>query len=191
MRLVRVPYIYLPSIQVRCLRLSALRLLAIIHDVHHSIPNVDWYHPQVKYYMYYPSYLRWVYAKSTTELLNRGNKPKRLMEDRFMRLKSRNISDFIPPTDAEIAEDVVWLLEKWKWQYFPGGIPLPINYVELAKEVYGYTPKQAAYQRIDEVSRHHRDADRGWYHPQGEEAAQVRGSAVGKGFRRCGNEGRQ
>lgn len=185
-----MPYVYLPTTQVRMLRLSSLRLLAIIHDVHHDIPNVDWHFPQVKFYMYYPSYLRWVYAKSTTELAARGVKVRKLMEDRFMRLRSRNISDFIPPTDAEIAEDVVWLLEKWKWKYFPGGKSLPINYIELAKEVYGYTPKQAAYQRIDEVSGHHRDADRGWYQPQGEEAAQVCGYTLGKGVRRCGNERR-
>lgn len=191
MRLVRIPYYYLPTVQVTALRLSAIRLLHIVHDIHHSIPNPDWHYYQVKYYMYHPSFLRWVYAKSTTELKARGRQPKKLLEDRFMRLRSRNISEFIPPNDAEIAEDIVWLLEKWKYRYFPGGRSLPLSYVELVKDKYGYNPKQAACERIDEVSGYHRDADREWYQPQGEEAAQVRGSAVGKGIRRCGNEGRQ
>jgi hypothetical protein len=172
------------------LRVSCLRLLAIIHDVHHDIPNKDWHHPQVKFYMYYPSFLRWVYVKSTEEMKRRDLKPKDLLQDKFIALRSRNISDFIPPNDAEIAEDVVWLLEKWKWKYFPGGTPLPISYIELVKELYGYNPKQESSKRVDQVSGHHRDADREWYHLEGEAAAQVAGYPLGEGVRRSGNEGR-
>lgn len=168
MRMVRLPYFYLPDGHVTALYASSYRLLCIINDVHHNRPNVDWDFPQVKPFMYHPAFLRWVFAKSKAERLRRGLPVYVILNDEIMNLKSRPLEEFVPPTEQELAEDVVWLLEKWRRHYSPTGQLLPQSYIELVELYYGYTPQQAAVQRIDTATGRHRDADSGWYHTESE-----------------------
>lgn len=189
MRLIRVPYIYLPTAQVTKLIIDSILFLGIISDVHNGISNSGWCRPEIKNYMYHSSFLRWVFLKASAELAKRGRPIRRKLDNRLLCLQSRKLSEFVPPTDAEIAEDVVWLLEQWKYRYLPGGRHLPFSYIELAQSFYDYSPQQAAYERIEQISGHSRDADREWYNCQGEEEAQVAGNPVGKNIRFCGDEG--
>ncbi|MAE81344.1 MAG: hypothetical protein CMB80_01320 [Flammeovirgaceae bacterium] len=172
MRLVRVPFIYLPDNHVRALYLSSYRLIKIIHDVHHNIPNADWHHDQVKAFMYYPSFVRWVFDKSKFEFSKRGFRCKIILDDALRSLRSYPLSHFIPPTEQELAEDIVWLLYKWRTRYSPGGQKLPQSYSQLSEKYHGYSAEQAAIERVDQVPGRHRDADRGWYYTQSEEATE-------------------
>ena len=183
MRMLRVPYIYLPHKHLFGLRVMSVKLLKIIHDVHHDIPNHEWFEPHVPVYMYHPSFLRWVYAKVTTELARRGYSVRKL-DDKLIQLKSRPLSEWLPPTEDEIAEDVAWLLQQWKHKLLPGGERLPRSYVELAERIYGHTPEQEACARVADSSGRHRDADFGWYYLQGQEASQVCDDSLAKGVRR-------
>lgn len=180
MRLVRVPYFYLPNLHVVPLHASAYRLLLIIHDIHHGIPNKDWDYPQVKAFMYHPSFLRWVFLKARCEMLARKMNPKVLLPKRLIGLKSRSLSDFIPPTDTELAEDVVWLLLRWQTRLRPGGKKLPQSYVDLALNSYGDCVRKASHERVDENSGHHRDYDREWYNFQSERYAAICNGQVGE-----------
>lgn len=163
MRLVRLPYYYLPDGHVNALYLSSIRLLNIVADIHHERPNPDWHHPQVKAFMYYPAFLRWVFDKSKAEKLNRGLPANYTLSSELLDLKSRALRDFVPPTEQEIGEDVVWLCDKWRRRYSPTGKLLPYSYIELTETLYGYSPQQSAVQRIDFSSGRHRDSDSGWY----------------------------
>ena len=168
MRLVRVPYYYLPDGHLTALYLSSYRLLHIVRDVHHNRPNKDWHHPQVKAFMYHPSFLRWVFTKAKSERLARGIISKAILDDEIIKLKSKPLLEFVPPTEQELAEDIVWLLEKWRRHYSPTGQLLPQSYIELAKALYGYTPHEAALKRIEPSTGRHRDADSGWYYLESE-----------------------
>ena len=168
MRLVRLPYYYLPDGHLNALYLSSYRLLHIIRDVHYNRPNVDWDYPQVKAFMYHPSFVRWVFAKSKIERLTRGIISHATLDDEIVKLRSRPLREFIPPSEQELAEDIVWLLEKWRRRYSPTGRHLPQSYIELTEKFYGYTPHEASLQRVEQFAGRHRDADSGWYYLAGE-----------------------
>jgi len=187
MRFIRVPYIYLPTSQIASLYSYSYGLLKIIHDVHHEIPNDKWRLPYVKAFMYHASFVRWVFVKSKKELVKRGTEAKVELSEAIIRLKSKPLSEFVPPTDADIAEDIVWLLESWKTRYCQGGIHLPMSYVELAKNHYGYSPQGAANERIEHFSGSHRDADREWYHLENEEQKTINPNSVGSNLRGRGH----
>lgn len=187
MRFVRVPYFYLPDAHVMKHYTLSHMLLNVIHDIHNEIPNEKWYLDHVKAFMYHPSFIRWVFVKSKAELVKRGVNARLSLSEGVIRLKSRPLAEFIPPTPADLAADVVWLLGEWKYRLLPGGINLPMSYVELARQHYGYTPEQAARERVDQVPGSPCDADRDWYNPQGEEASQIDRNSVGGGVRRRRN----
>lgn len=183
MRMLRVPYVYLPHRHLFGLRVMSVKLLNIIHDIHHDTPNEEWDDPQVAVYMYHPSFLRWVYAKASTELARRSY-PVRKLENRLIQLRSRPLVEWLPPTEDEIAEDIAWLIQQWKYRLLPGGEKLPLNYIELVEKKYGYSPEQASRERVDWLSGRHRDSDSGWYYLKGEEASQVADDSLGQGVRR-------
>ena len=182
MRFVRVPYFYLPDTQVRQLYILSNMLLGVIHDVHHDVPNEKWMLPYVKAFMYHPSFIRWVFVKAKKELIQRKFNCNLNLPESVIQLQSRPLAEFVPPTNADLAADVVWLLGTWKTKLFPGGINLPMSYVELAKQHYGYTPQEAARERVDQVPGRSCDADREWFVPQGEEATQIDRNSMGGPF---------
>lgn len=188
MRIVTIPYFYLPSRQLITIRLSCIRLLGIIHDIHHDIPNKDWNLKFLDVYLYHPSFLRWAYVKSRNELARRTNCKSSKLDLRFVKLRSRKLSDFVPPNDRDLAEDVVWLLKSWQKYYDKTGAKIPKNYIEVMQKHYDYEPKEEASKRIDELSGRHRDADRGWYQCQGEEASEVCDNSLDSDLRRSGYE---
>ena len=172
MRYVRIPYCYMTDFYVVMACVRSVWLLDIIYDVHHDIPNVKWHLPYVKAFMYHPSFLRWCHVKSAAECDARKiNHPN--LKEKHINMLSRPLSEFVPPTDAEIAEDVVWLLQQWAAKPHKGGQKLPYSYVELAIQHYGYHPEPAAEARIAQSAGGHRDADRDWYLCSSEEAAKV------------------
>lgn len=187
MRFVRVPYVYLPDVQVRMLYSFSNMLLKVIHDVHHDIPNEKWRLPYVKAFMYHPSFIRWVFVKSKKEMIRRGVDAKISLSDAVIQLKSKPLAEFVPATEADLAQDVVWLLDNWKGYRSPGGSNLPWSYVELTKEHYGYTPQQAALERVDQVSGRHRDSDSDWYYLEDQEKAQIDRNSLGSRIRSRGN----
>lgn len=166
-------------------------LLNVIHDVHNGIPNQHWHLPYVKSFMYHPSFIRWVFVRAKAEEEKRGNKPKLFLRKEIIFLRSNPLSDFLPPTDADIAEDVVWLLDNWKLKVKTGGVKLPQSYVELARTFYGYIPEQASCERVEYLPGGHRDADRGWYDLTHQEKAQIDLHSVAHTFRSGGDARRE
>jgi hypothetical protein len=123
--------------------------------------------PEVKAYLYHPLFMVWVYKKAFNELVERSWKPKVILSDEILTMKSKSIEGLLPPSDADLAEDVVWCLETWRQGASVGGQKLPKNYVELAERYYGYTPQEQAVERVEQSEGRHRDADREWYFSQG------------------------
>ena len=188
MRYVRVPYYYLPDTQVRKIASLSHWLLGVVHDVHHDIPNEKWDNPYVKSFMYHPSFLRWCFVKSSKELRKRNLELSIELAPEVIQLRSRPLSEFIPPTDRDLADDVVWLLDSWTRTKNVGGELLPRSYVELAARYHDYTPQQAANQRVAWAAGGHRDSDRDWYHCQGEEEAIVNPYPVDRNIRSRSHE---
>ena len=119
--------------------------------------------------MYYPIFMYWVHAKARRVLLSRysADEPviKRLsihkLKDGVMSLRTKPLSHFIPPKDADLAADVVWLLD---YQGNKQGMKLPYNYLELARQYYGDEVDERSHQGVDGTRGSHRDADRDWYY---------------------------
>lgn len=167
MRYLRIPYYYLPTyLLLKHLNFSRIAL-NVIHDIHHDIPNKKWWIKSARAYMYYPIFLCWVHAKARRELRRRKTKPSvtTLVENHDLRpeilkLRTKPLSDFIPPKDDDLAADVVWLLD---YKYTKEGMNLPYSYLELARQYYGDEVDERSHQGIDYAQGSHRDADRGWY----------------------------
>lgn len=169
MRIIRIPYWYLSDNDLRQLYSTANNYLKVIYSLHHHEPTeYGQLLSRVKHFMYHPSFLIWVFDKGKQEMIDRGMKPQIVLSDGIRNLRSRRLSEFIPPDDAEIAEDVVCLLERWSIAIRPGGKKLPSSYVDLAKEHYDYNPDKACYQRIDQDTWHDHHSDSGWYRIQGQ-----------------------
>ena len=164
MRVFRIPYVYIGTQQLKGMHYKLHAKLNIIRDIHLGIPNLFHDDKCVRHYQYYPSFLRWSHDKAVAELLARGEKHHSPLSDDICNLKSRSLDYFLPPTDMEIAEDVVYLVERWKYGRYPGGQKLPWSYLQLAQNVYGYSPKESALEGIGELSGHHYHNDAGWYH---------------------------
>lgn len=162
MRFVRIPYKYLPDGFLTWLRSKSFSLLIIISDIHNNRPNNKWRIPGVSDLLYHPSFLCWVHIKANQELRSRGKKVKLLLSEEMKSLRSKPLSDLIPPSDAEIAEDIVWFFESRAF-HFKGGQKFPLFYLRLANKYYDYVPNEAAQARIDETAGYNCDIERRWY----------------------------
>lgn len=160
------------------IRLTSITLIEIIYRIHNDLPAKNWHIDPVSHFMYHPSFLRWVHAKSTTELKRRG-KQTRMLDSKFATLRSRPLSELVPPDDDGIADDVCWVMQHWEPELFDGGQKIPESYLDPVRKKYAYKPKEAALERIDFISGRHRDSDRGWYCCQGEEASVVCDNSLG------------
>jgi hypothetical protein len=143
-------------------------MLKTIHSIHNDIPH-EWHrNPTARHYQYYPSFLIWVHDKSYAELQSRKLVNVHSIGDELRTLRSRSIASFLPPSDIEIADDVVYLLDTWKDGRPDGGNPIPYSYLELAQQIYGYNANKASLEGVGEIPGPHRDSDGGWYHIQGQ-----------------------
>lgn len=191
MRFVRIPFYYLPNFHLKALIISSVRTLNIIHDIHNDIPNRHHYIDIIRFYQYHPSFIRWVHAKTFTELLKRGECKKRtLLPEKIVKLKSKKLIDIVPPNEEAIAEDIAWCFQQWAPRFTPGGQPVPSSYLEIARRHYDIEITEANNKRIDEVSGVTIDSEQGWYYPQGEEQAQVADDSLGAYHRLRRNERR-
>jgi len=164
MRFLRIPYIYLSTKPLSFVHGKTHGVLKVIHDIHHNIPNPGHIDPSVRHFLYYADFVKWVHDKSADEIAKRGINHQSPLSEGIRNLRSRSLGYFLPPTDKEIADDVVYLLELWKLGKFDqSGQKLPWSYVELANRIYGYNPDKAALPGIGDVSGHHYHSDAGWY----------------------------
>ena len=168
-RFYRIPYIYIPTAGIKYLYTHSGLTLRGIHSIHHDIPSELYTMPAVKHYMYHASFVLWVHDCAAAEMRKRGGKTLLRLAEGTRELKSLGLDYFLPPTDVEIADDVVSLLDTFgkPWASLNGCLKLPLSYLELAKEIHGYSPNERAQQGVDTISRHHRDNDAGWYSVQG------------------------
>lgn len=169
MRYLRIPYHYLPYGLVWSHYVFSAYTLNVIHDIHHDIPNEGWYIKSAGGYMYYPAFMYWVHAKARRAIVARRSSCKATMrrisknrlKDGVMQLRTKPLSHFIPPKDADLAADVVWLLD---YTGNKGDMKLPYSYLELARHYYGNEVNERSHQGIDRTQGSHRDADRDWYY---------------------------
>jgi len=160
----RIPHYYIPSSLLLRVHAYTHFLLPIIRDIHLDIANQCHWNRNVRHYQYYPSFLIWVHDKAVTELTSRGVNHKSPLDETIRKLKSRSLSYFLPPTANEIAEDVVYMLEHCKKHFSESGRKLPLSYLTLARDTYGYSPNETSLQRVEQVSGHHYHNDSGWYY---------------------------
>ena len=163
----RIPYRYLGDGQLWWMHRYTYIMLKTIHHIHNDIPH-EWHrNPTARHYQYHPSFLVWVHGKSSAELQLRGSNTID-MKPEFRALRSRSIEEFLPPSDIEIADDVVYLLDTWKDGWPDGGNRLPYSYLELAQQIYGYNANKASLEGVGEIPGPHRHSDDGWYQFQSE-----------------------
>lgn len=177
MRYIRIPYRYLSDFDLESTYAYSGFLLRLIRDLHHDIPNEKMMkpavRPHVEAYMYHASFIRWIFVRSYDEQIRRNRYlPFDIGED-IINLRSRSISDFLPPKDNDIADDVVYLFQQWSEYERYGGEPIPRSYLDLAKAFHGYDPPERTCERIDDLSGRHYKDDTGWYRITSEEEAKI------------------
>lgn len=163
MRILRIPYYYISVGMVRGMHAKLHAAIRVVHDIHNDIPNINNDNEIARTYLYHASFLRWAHDKVAQEMVARGFNHQSPLPEEYLKLRSRRISEILPPTDDEIAQEAIILLEMYRKPGRFGRIKLPHSYVELAEQFYGYTPSEASLQGVDSVSGHHRDNDAGWY----------------------------
>lgn len=179
-RYLRLPFKYLDMPLLNDISKNTWTCLKSLYNIHNNQPATHWWIPGVKMFLYHPSFARWMYEKLRVELLVRGKHIPKL-DEKFKTLKSRSLAEFVPPTDTEIAEDVVWLCEYWRFrknQNEFGREKLPSSYLDLARKLYGYEIKGQIGSGIELVPGFSCYLDRGWYFTESEEAAQLNNDLV-------------
>lgn len=192
MRLFRIPYHYLTVNCLVVMRQKAIGILEKIYNIHHDVPEPEWHRPEVKLYMYYPVFLKWVVAKASTEIARRSKKHRLQRLYHLETLKSRKLESFLPPTERDIADDVVYLITRlWSTRFYGSADktckPLPSSYIEIASKYYAIKIREGDCQRIDDVSGIVYHGESEWYKFSRQERAQVFGTPLAKGIRICGN----
>ena len=166
-RLYRIPYCYLTDFEVKAIYITAETNLDVVYNIHNDIPDERHRLTFARAYQYHPSFLVWLFDKSHQEMKKRNLPPIRMdLHPRFRSLKSKPLSDFVPPTPEAIADDVVYSLEMYQLipEYWKKNFtPFPYSYIELAEKVHGYHPKEESHPRIGPVSGPSYHADAGWY----------------------------
>lgn len=175
-RFLRVPYFYLTCLECSNIRFSAMKISDMIGRIHHGIP-LSRYPDDVIAYMNHISFVRWTFDKSHAEIIKRGIGHQRdgWFKERINKvraLKSLGIEDFLPPTEENIAEDLIWLLEKYAERKSApdkvlsldvGGTPFPRSYLNLIKKFYKYDVPKDSLCRIDFNSTRSYESDIDWY----------------------------
>jgi len=159
-----VPYIYLPTNQVAGIAAVCYRYLSIIKDIHNGVPNRDSTIKNVRPYIYHPSVLSFLLNKSINEYASRKRINKTRWKLSELKLRSRPISEMLPPKEEILVSHLISLFWRWKGKLLPGGKKIPKSYLDLIRKYdASYNPEGEACKRIDFLSESHYNDDRWWY----------------------------
>lgn len=169
-RFFRIPYKYITDILLVNIikRSSSLtRNIRMLHDNRIDL-SFNFNDRDIKAYMACPAFLVLCRKLAVCELQKRklafDFRVRWYEEDCY----TRPLSDWLPPTDKDMADDALWLLNKLQYSYSRQRTKIPQSYVTLIQKYYhGYTPPPAVNERIDTVSGTIYHADRHWYRVQG------------------------